>query len=122
MEKWIELAKQEAGFRALEARTYKSLIRRWLYSRLAMYFLAAQTQRLRGEESADQAGAGRRCRQHAGVKDGVRPAYRAFGFDGDADVDLVDVGGGSSWRSPARRLTVVDAFKGFDEPIAQHVT
>lgn len=93
MEKWIELVKQEAGFRALEARTYKSLIRRLLYSRLAMYFLAAQTQRLRGEESADQAGAGRRCRQHAGVKDGVRPAYRALGFDGGADVDLVDVGG-----------------------------
>ncbi len=69
VEKWFERAKQEAGFGAFEVRTYKSLIRHWLCSRMAMYFLAAQTQRLRGEKSADHAGAGSRRGQHAGVKD-----------------------------------------------------
>jgi SRSO17 transposase len=58
IEKWFERAKQEAGFGAFEVRTYKSLIRHWLCARMAMYFLAEQTQRLRGEKSADHAGAG----------------------------------------------------------------
>ena len=58
VEKWFERTKQEAGFGAFEVRTYRSLIRRWLCSRMVMYFLAAQTQRLRGEKSADHAGAG----------------------------------------------------------------
>lgn len=69
VEKWFERAKQEAGFGAFEVRTYKSLIRHWLCSRLVMYFLAAQTQRLRGEKPADHAGAGGRRRQHAGLED-----------------------------------------------------
>jgi SRSO17 transposase len=68
VEKWFERAKQEAGFGAFEVRTYKSLIRHWLCSRMVMYFLAAQTQRLRGEKSADHAGAGGRCREHVGVE------------------------------------------------------
>ncbi|MGB2984973.1 MAG: hypothetical protein WBE26_03740 [Phycisphaerae bacterium] len=49
VEKWFERAKQETGFGAFEVRTYTSLMRHWLCSRMAMYFLAAQTQRLRGK-------------------------------------------------------------------------
>jgi len=68
VEKWFERAKQEAGFGAFEVRTYKSLIRHWLCSRMVMYFLAAQTQRLRGEKSEDHPGAGGRSGQHAGYE------------------------------------------------------
>ena len=57
IELWFERAKQEAGLGAFEVRTYCSILRHWFCSRLAMYFLAAQTQRLRGEKSADHAGA-----------------------------------------------------------------
>ena len=69
VEKWFERAKQECGFGAFEVRTYTSLIRHWLASRLAMYFLADQTLRLREKKSADHTGTGRRCGQHAGVED-----------------------------------------------------
>lgn len=69
VEKWFERAKQEAGFGAFEVRSYKSLLRHWLCSCMVMYFLAAQTQRLRGEKSAHHVGAsGRRC-EHVGVED-----------------------------------------------------
>ena len=53
--KWFGGAKQEAGFGAFEVRTYISLIRHWLSSRMAMYFLAAETQRFRVDKSADHA-------------------------------------------------------------------
>jgi SRSO17 transposase len=53
VEMWFRRAKQETGFGAFEVRTYTSLIRHWLSSRMAMYFLAAETQRLRGGKSAD---------------------------------------------------------------------
>jgi SRSO17 transposase len=69
VEKWFERAKQEAGFGAFEVRTYKSLIRHWLCSGMAMYFLASQTQRLRGEKSTDHPGASGRRRQHTGIED-----------------------------------------------------
>jgi SRSO17 transposase len=69
VEKWFERAKQEAGFGAFEVRTYRSLIRHWLCSRMVMYFLAAQTQRLRGEKSEDHAGAGDGGGQYAGLED-----------------------------------------------------
>lgn len=69
IEKWFERAKQETGFGAFEVRTYDGLLRHWLCSRLAMYFLAAQTQRLRGEKSADHARAGGPGGQHAGRED-----------------------------------------------------
>jgi SRSO17 transposase len=65
VEKWFERAKQEAGFGAFEVRTYASLIRHWLCSRLAMLFLASQTRRLRGEKSAHHVRTGRRRDQHA---------------------------------------------------------
>lgn len=66
IEKWFQRAKQEAGFGAFEVRTYTSLIRHWLCSRLAMYFLAVETSRLRGEKSADYIRAGGRCREPSG--------------------------------------------------------
>ena len=68
VEKWFERAKQEAGFGAFEVRTYTSLIRHWLCSRMMMYFLAVQTQRLRGEKSADHIGTGCRRSEYIGVK------------------------------------------------------
>ena len=68
VEKWFERAKQECGFGAFEVRTYTSLIRHWLASRLAMYFLADQTQRLRGEKSQDHPGASCRCYEYAGLE------------------------------------------------------
>jgi len=61
IEKWFERAKQEAGLGAFEVRTYCSLIRHWLCSAIAMLFLAEQTQRLRGEKSADHLRAGLVC-------------------------------------------------------------
>jgi len=74
VEKWFGRAKQEAGFGAFEVRTYRSLIRHWLSSRMAMYFLAAETQRLRGEKPADHAGTGGRRREHLGHRTlGNRP-------------------------------------------------
>ena len=69
VEKWFERAKQEAGFGAFEVRTYTSLIRHWLCSRMVMYFLAAQTQRLRGEKSADYIGTGVRRSEYFGLED-----------------------------------------------------
>jgi SRSO17 transposase len=56
VEKWFERAKQEAGLGDFEVRTYVSLIRHWLCSRLAMFFLSSQTKRLRGEKSAYHGG------------------------------------------------------------------
>ena len=63
IEKWFERAKQQAGFGAFEVRTYTSLIRHWLCSRLAMYFLTVETSRLRGEKPADHIRASGRCRE-----------------------------------------------------------
>jgi SRSO17 transposase len=58
VEKWFERAKQLAGFGKFEVRKYVGLIRHWLCSRIAMYYLAVQTRRLRGEKSADHVRAG----------------------------------------------------------------
>ena len=69
IELWFERAKQEAGLGAFEVRTYRSLLRHWFCCRLAMYFLAAQTQRLRGEKSGDYAGTGGRGGQCPGLDD-----------------------------------------------------
>lgn len=69
VELWFERAKQETGFGAFEVRTYTGLMRHWLCSRMAMYFLAEQTQRLRGEKSADHAGAGGGGGQRSGRED-----------------------------------------------------
>ncbi len=69
VEMWFGRAKQEAGFGSFEVRTYQSLIRHWLCSRMAMYFLATQTERLRGEKSADHAGAGGGGGERSGLGD-----------------------------------------------------
>jgi len=69
VEMWLERAKQETGFGAFEVRTYVSLIRHWLCSRIAMYFLAEQTKRLRGEKSADYLRAGGGSGQRPGAQD-----------------------------------------------------
>lgn len=58
IEKWFERAKQETGFGDFEVRTYTSLIRHWLSARVAMFFLACETVRLRGEKSGDYLRAG----------------------------------------------------------------
>jgi SRSO17 transposase len=67
VEMWFERAKQETGFGAFEVRTYTGLIRHWLCSRIAMYFLAEQTERLRGEKSPDHTGAGGRGDEWSGL-------------------------------------------------------
>jgi SRSO17 transposase len=64
IEQWFQRAKQECGFGAFEVRNYTSLIRHWLCCRLVMYFLAAQTQRLRGEKPADHPRTDRARGQH----------------------------------------------------------
>jgi len=69
VELWFERAKQEAGLGAFEVRTYMSLMRHWLCSRMAVFFLAEQTERLRGETSADHPGAGGRGGQRPGDAD-----------------------------------------------------
>jgi SRSO17 transposase len=58
VEQWFERAKQLAGFGRFEVRKYLGLVRHWLCARIAMYFLAVQTTRLRGEKSADHLRAG----------------------------------------------------------------
>lgn len=58
VEQWFERAKQLAGFGRFEVRKYLGLVRHWLCARIAMYFLAVQTTRLRGEKSADYLRAG----------------------------------------------------------------
>jgi len=74
VEKWFERGKQEAGFGAFEVRTYTGLIRHWLSSRIAMYFLGSETQRLRGEKSADHAGTSSRRSQHFACQNMADPA------------------------------------------------
>lgn len=66
IEKWFERAKQEAGFGSFEVRNYKSLMRHWICSQIAMYFLATATKRLRGEKSEDHVGTSDRGGQHPG--------------------------------------------------------
>lgn len=73
VEMWFGRAKQEAGFGSFEVRTYQSLIRHWLCSRMAMYFLAEQTERLRGEKPADHAGTGGGGGEWLGVGDLAPP-------------------------------------------------
>jgi SRSO17 transposase len=87
IEKWFERAKQEAGFGSFEVRTYRSLMRHWLASRIAMYFLANETQRLRGEKSADHVGAGRGGSEHVGL-DSLEPLASLVGL-GNGEVQVL---------------------------------
>jgi SRSO17 transposase len=89
IEKWFERAKQEGGFGDFEVRTYAGLIRHWLCSSMAMYFLAEETQRLRGEKSADNVGAGGRRGQHTCGKDLVDLAAIVGGHDQDPRVSAM---------------------------------
>jgi SRSO17 transposase len=68
IEQWFERAKQECGLGAFEVRTYTSMIRHWLSSRVAMYFLASQTHRLREKKSTYNAGAGGGDIEYAGME------------------------------------------------------
>ena len=68
VEKWFGRAKQECGLGAFEVRNYTSLIRHWLASRMAMYFLADQTNRLRGKKSTDYPGTSFGCSQYVGLE------------------------------------------------------
>ena len=52
VEKWFERAKQQCGFGAFEVRTYQSLIRHWLCSRIGMYILMDETTQLREKKSS----------------------------------------------------------------------
>jgi len=61
VEMWFERAKQECGFGAFEVRTYQSLIRHWLCSRIGMYILASETKLLREKKSGSHAGASHPC-------------------------------------------------------------
>jgi len=79
IEKWFERAKQETGFGSFEVRTYRSLMRHWLASRIAMYFLAHETQRLRGEKSADHVGTGGPGGEHLGLE-GLEPLASLVGL------------------------------------------
>jgi SRSO17 transposase len=58
VEMWFERAKQYTGFGAFEVRTYQSLIRHWLCSRIGMYILATETAQLREKKSGGHLGAG----------------------------------------------------------------
>jgi len=58
---WFERAKQECGFGAFEVRTYQSLIRHWLCSRIGMYILVSETKLLRGKKSGGHPGASGSC-------------------------------------------------------------
>ena len=64
VEQWFGRAKQEIGLGAFEVRTYTSLMRHWLISRMAMFFLARETRRLRKKKSTDHAGTSRGSGQH----------------------------------------------------------
>lgn len=67
VEMWFERAKQECGFGAFEVRTYQSLIRHWLCSRIGMYILASETKHMREKKSGDHPGA-------SGPRPGADPA------------------------------------------------
>jgi len=87
IEKWFERAKQETGFGDFEMRTYTSLIRHWLSARVAMFFLASETVRLRGEKSGDHVRAG--CEGRAQPGDGGVASVRADSHDAQFPVRVL---------------------------------
>lgn len=102
IEKWFERAKQETGFGDFEVRTYTSLIRHWLSSRVAMLFLASETRRLRGEKSGDYIRAGGESRACAGVERVVSIA--AAGGECVAPVRVLPIPQPGIVREPAENI------------------
>jgi SRSO17 transposase len=80
IEQWFGRSKQEAGLGAFEVRTYQSLMRHWLCSALAMFFLSSQTHRLRGEKSTDHSRAGGERNQRPGLGSLATPTPCPGGF------------------------------------------
>lgn len=79
VEHGFRLAKQEAGLMHYEGRDYTGLIRHLMLALVVLGFVATQTERLRGEKSACDSGAG---------MPGVKPALRdgvASSSEGSAD-------------------------------------
>ena len=86
VEKWFERAKQLAGFGSFEVRKYIGLMRHWLCSRIVMFFLARQTLRVRGENSADHVRAGCRGSYVAAGETGELLAAESAGVDSASEV------------------------------------
>jgi SRSO17 transposase len=67
VERTLEDKKSELGFSHFEVRKYQAVLRHWYITMVSHLFLARQTERLRGEKSADHAEPGPRRRQRVGV-------------------------------------------------------
>ena len=67
VERTLEDKKSELGFSHFEVRKYQALLRHWYITLISHLFLARQTERLRGEKSADHVEPGPRRRQRVGV-------------------------------------------------------
>lgn len=102
IEKWFERAKQETGFGDFEIRTYTSLIRHWLCSRMAMFFLASETERLRGGKSGDHIRAGGESHACVGVERLVSIA--AAGAERGATVRVLPRSQPGIVREPAQNI------------------
>jgi hypothetical protein len=78
VEHGFRLGKQEAGLMDYEGRDYTGLIRHLILSLVVLGFAATHTERLRGEKSAGDGGAGVPCAEPA-VRGGLPPAAGDFG-------------------------------------------
>ncbi|MGH8399452.1 MAG: IS701 family transposase, partial [Gammaproteobacteria bacterium] len=89
----FRLAKQEAGLMHYEGRDYTGLMRHLMLALVVLGFVATQTERLRGEKSA--------CDSGAGVP-GVKPAVRD-GVASSATGSGNAASERSHWLSPAAK-------------------
>ncbi|MBV9379431.1 MAG: IS701 family transposase [Streptosporangiaceae bacterium] len=87
----IRLSKSEIGLRHFEGRNYVALMRHLTLCLVTMTFVAGQAERLRGEKSGGDDGAGVR-----GTQRGVRRLAGSAARDESAGVHI-----GSHWLSPA---------------------
>jgi SRSO17 transposase len=67
VERTLEDKKSELGFSHFEVRKYQAVLRHWYITMVSHLFLARQTERLRGEKSADHAEPGPRRGQRARI-------------------------------------------------------